>query len=97
MKSNTTEKEMDDKGLSQKAYLCTAAVLALIINITKLGAGDILQFWFMKLKKAIISSSPYGFSLSRRRHSESPFSILPYSLCLPLWHQLPACPPSLRP
>ena len=37
-----------------------------------------------------------AFPFFRGRHSESPFSILPYSWCLPLWHQLSACPPLLR-
>ena len=44
-----------------------------------------------KLHRPSSSSFPYSFSLFRRRHSESPFSILTYSLYL----LLPACP--LRP
>ena len=42
-------------------------------------------------------SSPYGFSLFRGCHSESPFSILTYSLYLLLCHQPPACPLSRHP
>ena len=45
----------------------------------------------------ICTSSSYGFSLFRGCHSESLFLILPYSLYLLLWHQLPTCPPSLHP
>ena len=67
----------------------------------KLLAGTFVRSEYQKLKY-VHSRLPFfllltAFPFFRGRHSESLFSILPYFWCLPLWHQLSACPPLLHP